>query len=164
MSDGDFMSLDKGLSDPWVLTATLNTTSHKRTRVHPDPTLVFPWYLHFSSPFPLSLLVTWNMVQGNHSCSVSSDLRLLIVKHKCNAGCLSFHLPILDRNYPLTKRVFFLPSFPRTFLKYSLCPLGVGVQWPPALVQHPAFFTACYEWVFEITWEITGKSISESQV
>lgn len=49
------MSLEKDVSDSSVLTATLNITSQKS---HPDPTLVYAWYLHFSSPFSLSLLIT----------------------------------------------------------------------------------------------------------
>lgn len=104
------MSLEKDLFDPWVLTATLNITSHKWTRLHPDPTSVFPSCLHLSLPLSFSSLVSyWNTVQGNHSCSVSNALRLLIVKHKFNAGYLPFPLLFLDRNYPLTERVFFLP-------------------------------------------------------
>lgn len=93
--------------------------------MHPDPILVFPWYLHLSSPLSFSSLVSyWNMIQGNHSCSVSNALRLLTVKHKCNAGCFPFPLLFLDRNYPLAESLF--PSFLSHF-SCSLCPLGVGV-------------------------------------
>lgn len=143
MSHRDCMSLGKDLFGPRVVAAMLDITSHKWTRGHPDTTLVFPWYLHLASPFSFSSLVTYcNIVQGNLSRSVSNLLRLLIVRHKCNPGLLPFRFPFLDRNVPLTVRVFFLPSFPRPFLKRSLLPLGVGMQWPPALVKRPTLCNA----------------------